>query len=165
MSTRSSHRSTYLLGLIAIVVLLAISLYLQLVDGILPCPLCTLQRLTFAVLGVVFLLGTLLCQFRSARLIANILAITTSGLGIFLAGRQIWLQHFHTDSSECGVSLQYMIQVLPLNEVLQKVFAGSAECAQRGWEFLSLNMAEWALFWFAGFMVFSFYLLFKGLRR
>jgi len=158
-----SIRSTYFFGFIIICGLLLTSLYLQFFEGIIPCPLCTLQRLSFGLLGILFLFGTLLHSKRFGRLLINFLSILTSLLGIGLAVRQIWLQHFAANgSSECGVSLQYMIQVLPLNEVLQKIFAGSAECTQRGWEFLSFNMAEWALIWFTLFLIMTAYLLVKG---
>ncbi len=86
-------------------------------------------------------------------------------LGIFLAGRQVWLQHFPSpDNSECGVSIQYLMQVLPMNQVLEKIFAGSTECSQRGWEFLHLNMAEWALIWFVGFFILTLCLLLEELK-
>ncbi len=147
-------RSTYIFGFVTISVLLLISLYLQFFEGIMPCPLCTLQRLSFGLLGIWFLIGILLNTKRKGRVLINFLCGITSMLGIFLAGRQVWLQHFPSpDNTECGVSIQYMMQVLPMNQVLEKIFAGSTECTLRGWEFLHINMAEWALIWFIGFFI------------
>ena len=34
---------------------------------------------------------------------------------------------------ECGASLEYMMDVLPLREVLGKVLSGSGECAKFKW--------------------------------
>jgi len=83
----------------------------------------------------------------------NLLSAMTALGGVFFAGRQIWLQHFASaGSAECGVSLQYMMKILPLNEVMRKILEGSTECTQRGWEFFHLNMAEWALAWFTLFL-------------
>jgi disulfide bond formation protein DsbB len=159
-------RSTYLLGFLAISILLLTSIYLQLFRGIIPCPLCSLQRLSFVLLGIWFLLGILIHAKHFGRVFINIMCSLTSILGMFLAGRQIWLQHIpSTNNTECGVSLQYMMQILPMNQVLQKIVEGSAECSQRGWEFLSLNMAEWALIWFAGFLLLSLYLLIKEVKN
>jgi disulfide bond formation protein DsbB len=159
-------RSTYFLGFLAISALLLTSLYFQYFEGIMPCPLCTLQRISFGVLGILFLIGTLSYRKRSVRIAINLLCLFISALGIFFAGRQTWLQHFPSaDNTECGVSIQYMMQVLPVHEVLQKVFAGSAECTQRGWEFLSMNMAEWALIWFSGFFIMMLVLLWKEFKR
>ena len=160
-----SIRSTYLLGLVIVSTLLLTSLYFQFFEGIMPCPLCTLQRFSFGILGILFLVGIFVYSKRWPRLIINTFCTLISILGIFLAGRQVWLQKFPSaDSNECGVSLQYMMQVLPMNEVLQKIFTGSAECTQRGWEFLHLNMAEWALIWFVGFLILSLCLFFEEVK-
>jgi protein dithiol:quinone oxidoreductase len=161
-----STRLAYFLGFIVICLLLLTSIYLQLFKGIMPCPLCTLQRLCFGLLGIVFLVGMLLHANRISRFCIHSFVTVISILGVFLAGRQIWLQHFSTvDASECGVSLQYMMQALPLNEVMKKIFQGSAECATRGWEFLYFNMAEWALIWFIFFLFLGLFLFLKRLKQ
>lgn len=148
-----SARNTYLISFLVISVLLLTSLYLQYFDNVIPCPLCILQRFTFVLLGFWLLLGLMVHAKRWGRWLVNSLVILTSAFGMFLAGRQLWLQYFATNKSdECGVSISYMMQVLPLHEVAQKIFAGSAECSQVGWSFLSLNMAAWAFIWFALFL-------------
>ena|SRR3990167_4219923 len=157
-------RLTYSLGLIIVVLLLLASLYLQIFDGIMPCPLCALQRVMFAFLGVFFLFGILLHKKYWGRIIIHCFSILASLLGLFLAGRQIWLQHFKTSLGECGVSIQYMMQILPLHQVLQKIVEGSAECTKQDWTFLSINMAEWAFIWFIVFLCMSLYLFIKELR-
>ncbi|RDI46547.1 disulfide bond formation protein B [Aquicella lusitana] len=160
-----SSRLLYFLGFVIICFLLATGFYLQYVDGIMPCPLCMLQRFCFAGLGILFFIGFFVHAKPLARYTIDALSVLVSLLGILLAGRQIWLQHFSTaENSECGVSLQYMVQALPLHEVMQKIIAGSAECTQRGWEFLYLDMAEWSLIWFIFFLLLSLYLLLKKVK-
>lgn len=160
-----SIRSTYLLGFVLASLLLFISIYLQFVDGILPCPLCAFQRATFGLLGVIFLIGIFTYKISILRFFMNGLAILTAVLGIILAGRQIWLQHFPPGNNECGVSLEYMLATFPINEVIKKIFfEGSAECTQRGWEFLYLNMAEWSLIWFVILFVLSTMLFLKEFK-
>ncbi len=158
-----STRLIYLTGLVLVGLLLSISVYLQLYDGFIPCPLCTLQRLCFVTLGIWFLFGLFLHRNQLGRAIINSLSVLTSALGCALAGRQIWLQHFpNANANECGVSLQYMMKVLSFNELIQKIFTGSAECTQLGWEFLSLSMAEWSVVWFIFFLALTIYLLRKS---
>lgn len=153
----------YALGFFIVCVILGTSFYLQIHDGFQPCPLCTLQRLAFALLGVLFLLGVFLHRVAVLRLALPIASFITADLGMVVAGRQVYLQFFQHGSQEsCGVSLEYMLQVLPLNEAFQKIFAGSAECTQRGFEFLYLNMAEWSFLAFVGFGLLSFYALEKS---
>ncbi len=156
-----TSRAIYILGFLGVTAILSASLYFQFHDGINPCPLCVLQRICFSLLGLLFLCGIMLNRYRIARIILNIFTLVTAILGGTLAGRQIWLQHQPNMNTECGVSLQYMLQVLPIDQVFKKVFTGSAECSQQGWLFLSLNMAEWALICFTSFALFSIYLLKK----
>lgn len=161
-----SMRSTYFFGFVIICLLLTTSVYLQLYKNVIPCPLCTLQRISFVLLGILFLLGLFIYKKFFSRIAINFFSMMISLCGMSLAARQIWLQHFATaGSSECGVSLQYMLQVLPLSQTFQKVFEGSAECTQQGWEFLSLNMAEWALTWFIIFFAMSLYLFLIGFKK
>lgn len=158
-------RKTYLFSFLSILGLISFSLYLQFYDGVIPCPLCSLQRLAFITLGVVFLMGIILAPIYVARLFIHVISIVVAGTGIFLAGRQIWLQHFPSVAgNECGVSMQYMLEVLPFNEAMTKILAGSAECTQRGWEFLSLNMAEWSLVCFIVFLIVGLAQLIKEFR-
>lgn len=158
-------RFPYVLSLLVICGLLGTSIYLQAVAGFTPCPLCILQRLMFFVLGVLFLCGTLLYRHQIARIIINLLSVLAALTGFGLAARQVWLQNFPTaGSDECGVSIQYMLQVLPLNELIEKVLGGSGECSQRSWEFFYLDMAEWALVFFSIFLIATLYLSFREFK-
>lgn len=141
-----SKRLVYLFGLLTVCGILGTSVYLQIVEGIMPCPLCTLQRLTFGMIGVLLFFGFLLYRKRFATLFINFFVTGFSIIGFVFAARQTWLQHFPTsDSSECGVSLQYMVQALPWHEVMAKIFTGSAECTARQWEIFSLSIPEWSV--------------------
>lgn len=158
----AATRKYYGFGFFLVAILLLTSLYLQFFEGFEPCPLCTLQRFAFLGLGVFYLLGLICYRWGFIRIFSSVLALLSATAGLFLSGRQIWLQHFPSDAgTECGVSLQYMLQVLPINEVAQRIFQGTAECSTRGWEFLTLNMAEWSLAWFVLFFLLSAYLLKK----
>jgi disulfide bond formation protein DsbB len=161
-----SIRSAYFLGFIAVCILLLTSIYLQVFDGIMPCPLCTLQRVMFGVVGLLFFIGLLVHARKLPRMIINSLVGFSSLIGMALAGRQVWLQNFpQANSNECEVSLQYMMQVLPWNQLLQKIFAGNTECSKKGvWDFLYLNMAEWALICFGLFLLLTIYLFLKEFK-
>ena len=114
-------RNTYLVGFLIVVGLLSTSVYFQLVDGMTPCPLCTLQRITFGLLGMVFLAGIIWHRKYFNRLIINLSCLLTSCLGIFFAGRQVWLQNFPPPgNAECGASLQYMMRFYRLMKSSKK---------------------------------------------
>lgn len=159
-----SLRRHYFISFIFTAVLLGITFYLQNFDGFIPCPLCILQRITLAILGIIFFVG---CVFRFKQ-IGNILLASLASLfaliGVLLSGRQVWLQHLPPDkNADCGASLQYLIHVLPFDQVISKVLQGTAECAQKGWEFLNLSLASWSLICFIGFFIFSLFQMKRAL--
>lgn len=143
-------RSLFVFSFLLICAILGTSFYLEIFDGFIPCALCTLQRISFAGVGIMSLLGAIFYRHRFVTIFVSFFAILFSIVGFVFAARQTWLQHFPPlNSTECGVSLQYMLNALPWHEVIGKVFTGSAECTQRSWELLTLSMAEWGVIMFA----------------
>jgi disulfide bond formation protein DsbB len=57
-----------------------------------------------------------------------------------------------------------MIENLALSRVLDKLFAGSGQCAEVTWRFLGLSIAEWSLGWFVGLFAYAGWLA-SGFRR
>lgn len=129
--------------------LMAYALYLQHGTGLEPCPLCVLQRLAVIGLGVVFLVAALHNPGRTGASVYGLLLAFIALLGVAVAGRHVWLQHLPPeDVPACGPGLEYMLEELPLAQVLTKVFSGSGECADVDWLFLGLSMPTWVLIWF-----------------
>jgi disulfide bond formation protein DsbB len=63
-----------------------------------------------------------------------------------VAVRQLYIQSLPEGSvPACGASLDFMLKVFSLNEVLVKVLTGSGECAKVTWRFLGLAMPGWVL--------------------
>jgi len=147
---RASFRSQFLLGFLACAGLLAYALYTQFAGGLLPCPLCIFQRVAFAALGVVFLLGGLHAPRGSGgRRTYGVLALLASLGGILVAGNHVRLQHLPPDQvPSCGPGLDYMLEAMPISGVIRKVMTGSGECANVDWAFLGLSMPTWSLVWF-----------------
>lgn len=152
MRNASKIRFSYFLGFILITFLLGLAEYLEIYKGMIPCPLCMLQRVVLIALGVLFFVGMLLGMKGLAQVTVGLLSLLTSIGGILLSGRQVWLQHVPTTShGECGVSLSYMFNALPLMDALKQTWTGGMECSQQGWVFLHLTLAEWSLLGFVGF--------------
>jgi protein dithiol:quinone oxidoreductase len=141
-----SIRRTCLLGLLICAGVLAFSMYLQMDNGLTPCPLCDLQRMAFALLFLIFLFAAVQSPARTGALIyLEILSLLTIA-GAVLAGRQIWLQHQPPGSvAECGFGLNYLFQSLPFFEAMQTAFNGSSQCAAVDWQLLGLSMADWSM--------------------
>ncbi len=135
-----------MLGLLACVGLISYALYVQYGIGLEPCPLCILQRIAVIVIGVLFLLAFLQDPGNKGARVYGVLIDVAALAGVAVAARHIWIIAQPPGTvAECGASLDYMMDVLPLHEVLGKILTGSGECAKIDWEFLGLNMPTWVL--------------------
>jgi protein dithiol:quinone oxidoreductase len=151
------RRIGYALGFLVCLGLLGYAYYLQYGEGLDPCPLCILQRVAVAGMGLVFLVAIFHNPGRIGATIYALLQLGIGGAGAALAVRQVWLQSLPKDQvPACGMSLDYMLDTLPLAETLKKVFEGSGECAEKGWVFLHLSIAGWTLVFFIAMIAASF---------
>jgi protein dithiol:quinone oxidoreductase len=140
-------RTLNLAGFLWCAALMAYALYVQYGLHEEPCPLCVLQRVAVIATGVIFLLAWLHNPARVAmRRLYGTLILLTALAGIGIAARHIFVINAPPGAvAECGASLDYMMDVLPLHEVLGKVLSGSGECAKVTWRFLGLSMPFWVL--------------------
>lgn len=144
------------LGFLACVGLMAYALYAEHVLGLAPCPLCIFQRVAVIVIGVLFLLAALHHPGRvGARVYTVLIGIASIG-GIAIAARHIWIQAQPPGSvAACGADLDYMMDILPLSEVISKVLTGSGECGELNWSLLGLSMPWWVAFALAALAAFA----------
>jgi disulfide bond formation protein DsbB len=141
-----SNRWLYLAGALFAGSLMGFALFLQYVKHQDPCPLCMVQRVIFIAILVVFALATLHGPKRAGEKIYAALIVLLSMSGVGVATRHIWIQHLPKDQvPACGPGLDYMLETMPMGDVLQKLMHGSGECAAKGWTFLTLGIPEWSL--------------------
>lgn len=147
---RWSYRAQCLLGFAVCAALISFALYSQLHDGLNPCPLCIFQRVAYAALGVVLLIAALHApRAQGWKWLYGVLALVAAGIGIAIAGRHVWLQHLPPDQvPSCGPGLNYLMEAMPVTNVIRTVLTGSGECATVDWRLLGLSMPEWSLAWF-----------------
>ena len=149
---RWSFRTAFAVATAICAAFLGFAYYAQFQMHLDPCPLCIFQRIAFIVFGAVCLAAALHGPKGYGRRVYGALALLAAGAGAAIAGRHVWLQHLPPDKvPDCGPGLDWMLDTLPLNAVLRKVFTGSGECAKDDWTFLSLSMPEWTLIWFVVF--------------
>ena len=148
-----TFRAQFLSGFVLCGSLIAYALYVQFGMLMLPCPLCILQRIAFAALGLVFLVGGLHSpRGRVGRGVYGALAFIAAGAGAGIAGRHVWLQSLPpSEVPLCSsMGLDYMVEAMGPMNALSKVLAGSGECAKVDWTFLGVSMPAWTLVWFIG---------------
>lgn len=158
----TSQRSLFLTGFLLCAVLIMVALYFQHVMGFDPCPLCIIQRIAIMVCGAFFLIAFIHNPKPLGRAIYHGLIILGALFGLTIAGRQVWLQHLPKDQvPACGPGLDYMLEVFPLMQALEKIFKGSGECAEVHWTFLSLSIAGWMMVIFTSFIIASITMMIK----
>ncbi|MCC6534896.1 MAG: disulfide bond formation protein B [Burkholderiales bacterium] len=149
MTFHPSSRLGYLAGFLVCAGLIAFALYLQYVRGEDPCPLCMLQRVAFFALGVVFAVAALHNPAQRGRIGYGVVLVLLAAAGAAVATRHVWLQSLPKHLvPECGPGLDFILSRFPLSKAIDIVLRGSGECADKGWTFLGLTIAGWALVWF-----------------
>jgi disulfide bond formation protein DsbB len=156
-------RQGNLLGFAACTGLLAYAYYAQVVLHLEPCPLCIFQRVGVLALGLTFLIAAAHDPVGwGRRVYAGLLGLAAlATIGVAL--RHLYIQSLPEGSvPSCGASLDFMLKVFSLSEVLVKVLTGSGECAKVTWTFLKLAMPGWVLI---AALVLGVYALWINLRR
>jgi disulfide bond formation protein DsbB len=144
MLSAVSRRSGNALGFLACVGLMGYALYAQYVLGLAPCPLCIFQRIATIVTGVLFLIAAIHNpRGVGARVYGVLITLAALG-GILISARHIWIQAQPPGTvAACGADLDYLLEIMPVTEVVSKVLTGSGECGKVDWMFLGLSMPWW----------------------
>lgn len=137
------------------------ALYAEHVLGLEPCPLCMLQRGGVLLVMVVAFIGAAHNPKGSMGWkVYGTLGFLFAALGASVSGRHVWLQSLPEDLvPACAPSLDYMLDVFPLGEMLRTILMTSGECAEIDWVFLGLSMPAWTLIWF---VIFALVLVYAG---
>ena len=146
---RFSSRQINLVIFLIVGSLLGYAAYSMKILGLEPCTLCITQQFFYCLIGissfVSFLQNPGVTISRLYSLLISLFAIA----GIWISGRQIWLQGLPEDAVPlCGPPLEYIIDVFPFADVLNALFMGDGNCAEIPWQFLGLSMAGWSFIWF-----------------
>ena len=144
-------RQTNLIVALGCAGLMAVALFMEHVMGLAPCHLCMMQRVMVIAAGVIAFAGAVHGPgILGTRIYGALSAIVvTTGAGLSM--RQLWLQSLPEDEvPACGASLDYMIDVFPITEVIAMVLAGDGTCAEVLWTFLGISIPGWTLVAFVG---------------
>ena len=161
-----SNRALFALGALACAALLGTGYFLQYFQGQDPCPLCLVQRgFYYAIMGT-FLIATLHAPKAWGGAVYGAAGLLFAAGGAATAARQVWLQHLPPDQvPACGPDLFFMLDNFPLARMIEKLFAGSGQCAEVKWRFVGLSIAEWSLAWFTALMALAVWLAVRHLRK
>lgn len=139
------------LGFLVCVALMGYALYAQHVLGLEPCPLCIFQRVAVIAAGVLFLLAALHNPGPTGARGYGVLLLIAAVAGILISARHIWIQAQPPGTvAACGAGLGYLMEIMPITDVIAKVLTGSGECGAVDWRLLGLSMPWWVLIALAG---------------
>jgi disulfide bond formation protein DsbB len=142
--------------------ILCLGLVLEFALGLAPCPLCMMQRIWFALTGLVALIGL---AHNPRWGIYPLVSALCAAVGAGFAIRQLWLQSLPADQvPSCGPDLSYMIDAFPLGDLLAAMTSGTGDCAVVHGVIPLMSIAGWALLGFAILLIASVMQLRQSLR-
>ncbi|RPG48991.1 MAG: disulfide bond formation protein B [Gammaproteobacteria bacterium TMED1] len=155
MKVPNSH-STNGIVCFACLALLLTALFMEHSMGLEPCPLCILQRILVVAVGLVSLIAFLVKPGVIGIRLSSGLCLILSGLGTGLGVRHLWLQSLPADQAPaCGPGLEYLMDVLPLLDVLKIILEGDGSCAEVVWSLFGISIPGWTLIGFIGLILVS----------
>jgi disulfide bond formation protein DsbB len=144
--------------------MLGFGLYLQISLGLVPCPMCIVQR--YALIFVAITAGLAGASSKKViQLPMLVLLLIGAGFGAFVAGRQSWLQWYPPQVASCGRDFYGMIETFPLQRAIPMIFKGGGDCIKVDWTFLGGSIANWSFVCFVLIVLLALRLLWQQVRR
>ncbi|MGR4067332.1 disulfide bond formation protein B [Halomonas sp. LR3S48] len=161
-----SVRQWSLAGLAFCILMMLVALGLEHIGGLEPCPLCIFQRVAVLAAAAVFIVAAIHNpQGRLGPVVYGGLSLTAVLGGIGVAARHVWLQSLPPDQvPSCGPGLDYMMDILPMRDVVATVLSGSGECADIDFLLLGISLPGWTLIGFVVLALAPLGILFRAVR-
>jgi len=151
-----NFRQLNLLGFLGIQFALCFAMYLQYFKGYEPCPFCIFQRVAMIAVGFVFLAAFIHGPKAWGQWVYAFGVSMFSLVGAGVAARHVWLQSLPPDQvPACGPTLDYLMDMMPMGEVVQTVLRGDGNCAKIDAQWLGISLPGWVLVSFFGFVVYA----------
>ena len=151
-----SARQIHLIIFLIVGSLLGYASYSMKILGLEPCTLCVTQQFFYCLIGLSSFVSFLHNPGVNVSRAYSIFLSLFAWAGIWISGRQVWLQGLPEDEVPlCGPPLEYIIDVFPFADLITALFMGDGNCAEIPWQFLSLSMAAWSFIWFFIILILS----------
>ena len=149
---------------LACIGMLAFGMYLQLVGGLTPCPMCIVQRYALILVAICAAL-TGASNRKGIHLFGSALLVVLAVAGAYVAARQSWLQWYPPEVVSCGRDIYGMIETFPLQRAIPMIFKGGGDCTKIDWTFLGGSIANWSFLCFSGLALAGSLLLWRRSRN
>lgn len=150
----------FILSLIACLALVAGGVVMSEFLHLAACPLCIVQRMLYLLLALVAGVGSVVAQTTARRGAAAVAAVIAA-TGVFVAGYQVWIQRFATDTN-CSANAPWWERFVDwAGEQSPLLFQANGLCSDPAWRFLSLSIAEWSLLAFSFLLALALFAAFR----
>jgi len=140
---QANSRAYFLLIAILSFGAVGFAVYLQMVEGYQPCPLCIMQRFAFVGIGIFSLLAVIA---QNTRTLWQGLGMLSGVAGIAVAGYHVSL--LLNPKASCGIDpLENWVNQLPTARVLPQLFYSDGLCTAELPAILGLSIPAWSLIW------------------
>lgn len=147
----SRGRGAWLLMAFTAFALELVALWFQHVMLLKPCVLCIYERCAlFGIMGA-GLVGAIAPK-TPLRYAALAIWLYSAWKGVSLSWGHVDLQLNPSPFAVCPFAAEFP-SWLPLDSWLPQVFVASGDCAERQWQFLSLDMPQWLLGIFIAYLI------------
>ncbi len=152
-----TYRNLNLLAAFVVVVAMSVAFFFQYVMQFEPCPLCISQRIAIVIIGFFFLMAGLHNPINKLpKILYALFSFIFAAIGLALAARQLYLQSLPPDQvPTCLPNLDYLVDILPLEELVSIMLRGTGDCSKVMWSFLGLSIPGWTFILFFSFGILS----------
>jgi disulfide bond formation protein DsbB len=143
MLERLSAVRLYVLSVLVVAAAIGSALYLQYVVGLLPCPLCVMQRMGLLSAALFALLAAFAGR-GFARPVLGMLALLCALAGAGVSAWHAWLLAHPPETLGCGRPFEWFSDDFPLVVWLPKLFRGDGDCLDISWNLFGLGVPHLA---------------------
>jgi len=162
----SENRYLFIINFIICTVLSGVAFYYNYVEGIRLCPLCSLQLVSYYLIGMISLIAFFHVPEKPGRYVYAILLLILTLFGTLFSARQVWLQQTAQNKGlPCAPSLMHMLNNFPFIKTWRVLFNGHGDCTLMHWHFIGFSMAAWSLFFFVILIITGLMLLLHAHRE
>ena len=162
----SKNRYLLILTFIICTVLSGVAFYYNYVQEIPLCPLCSLQLISYYIIGMLSLIAFFHGPEKIGRYIYAILLLLLTLCGLLFSSRQVWLQQTaHISGLSCSPNILQLLSNFSLPKVWHIVFYTHGDCTLMHWHFIGFSMAAWSLFFFCILLLIGITLLLHAHRE
>ena len=159
--TKQLYRTLQNALLLLTIVVIATAFYLQYIVGLVPCPLCLMQRFFIFILLTLAILAVCKSTFERSRFLATF-QMLFAFIGLFFATRQLWLQHLPAGlAPACVPDLSVLMHYFPWKDIVHSLVWGAGDCSEIPWAWLGLSMAAWSALYFIIMFIVSGFIFFR----